>query len=145
MTTKEKPALREQSGQERDVAHSSAFVHTQCSAESQHGQIVYNGQGRPVGVICGGWLLKTGLDPARHKLRSPAGWATDAGHLEIPGLLGVRLVTISGETWEAPLSLWRRYGIPLDRRFVAQLLLPARFWAVHRPGVRQLLLFGATP
>jgi hypothetical protein len=107
---------------------------------------VYSAAGRVVGHITGdGWLEKRGLDPKRHMLHTPTGWATDAVHLEIPGLRGIRLVTVTGEVWEAPLALWRRYGIPLDRGHGLQVVLPARWWQVRRPGepeAVQLALFG---
>jgi hypothetical protein len=110
---------------------------------------VYSAAGRVVGhLTLDGWLVKVGLDPAKHKLRQPEGWATDAAHLEIPGLRGIRIVTVAGETWEAPIALWRRYGIPLDRGHGLQVVLPARYWQVRRPGERQavqLELWGRQP
>lgn len=99
-------------------------------------QVVY-AQGRPVGRIQGEWLEKGGLDPNRHMMRSPRGWATDAGHLELP-VKGIRLRTIDGEVWEATIELWRRYGVCLDRGWGTQVLLPVSFWTVRRRGVRQL-------
>jgi len=109
------------------------------SRRETQGPVVYNAQGRPVGRVEGGWLVKRGLDPERHMLRSPLGWCTDAEHLELP-IRGIRLHTIDGQTWEAELELWRRYGQPLDRRWGAQVLLPAKYWRVERRGVRQLRL-----
>ncbi len=141
MPSNDKPALREQSGQERDAAHGSAFVHTHSSTQPREGQVVYSTHGKPVGVIRDGWLCKTGLDPARHMLRNPRGWCTDAAHLELPGLLGVQLVTTSGETWEAPVELWQRFGVRISRGYGDQILLPLRFWSVIQPGrARQLPL-----
>lgn len=91
-------------------------------------------QGRVVGRMVDGWLVKTGLDPCRHKVRIPVGWATDAEHLEIPGLRGVRLYVKDGSTWTATLAAWRRYGRPLDRGHGRQVVLVDRYWTVTRPG-----------
>ena len=104
------------------------------------GQVVYNGQGHPVGRIESGWLIKRNLDPERHMLHSPSGWCTDAEHLRLP-ILGIRLYTVTGEVWEAPLEVLRRYGQPLDRRWGEQVLLLVQYWHVERRGVRQLTLF----
>lgn len=113
-------------------------------SELKDTRVVFNCQGRPVGRIASdGFLEKTGLDPSVHRLRKPEGWATDAAHLDIEGLAGVRLITKAGEVWEAPIALWRRYGIPLERGFGRQIVLPSRYWQVRRPGevqARQLPL-----
>jgi len=101
-------------------------------------------QGRVVGRIAAdGWLEKTGLDPARHRLRKPEGWATDIAHLGLP-IRGVRLLTVDGDVLEAPIALWRRYGIRVERGHGVQIVLPTRYWVVRRPGepaARQLPLF----
>ena len=115
---------------------------TKVDQKSQEGQVVYNAQGRAVGRIEGGWLVKRGLDPECHMLRRPPAWATDAAHLSLP-VVGIRLFTTTGECWEAPLETWRRYGRELDRRWGKQVLLAARYWRGERRGVRQLRLFGS--
>lgn len=105
-------------------------------------QAVYSA-GRVVGQLRDGWLVKTGLDPARHKVRIPPGWATDADHLLIPGLKGVRLVLQDGTRLEAPIGLWQRHGLRINRGFGPQVLLCDEFWAARRPGapaVEQLAL-----
>jgi len=102
-------------------------------------------QGRVVGRIAAdGWLEKRGVDPARHKLRKPEGWATSAAHLDLP-IQGVRLFTVDGDVLEAPIALWRRYGVRIERGHGAQVVLPIRYWTARRagaPAARQLCLFG---
>lgn len=111
-------------------------THPHSTTAAAPGQAVFGSNGRVVGYLRDRWLVKVGLDPAKHKLRQPSGWATDTSHLQIPGLVGIRLLTVNGETWEAPLSAWERYGIGLDRGFGRQVVLPDRFWTVTRPGER---------
>lgn len=123
-----------------DIMRQGASVLGHSSTKQRGGQIVYNSQGRPIGRILNGWLVKTGLDPAKHKLRQPEGWATDANHLELP-IEGIRLTTTTGEVWEATIETWRQYGLPIDRGHGRQIVLPSRFWRVERAGVRQLTLF----
>ena len=120
-------------------------VGTTSSRDTVEGQTVFNCQGRPVGVICDGWLVKSGLNPARHMLRKSSGWCTDTEHLSLP-IVGIRLHTVTGDCWKARLEVWRRYGTPIQRGYGAQVLLPAWFWTVTRSeALRQLSLFGATP
>jgi hypothetical protein len=104
-------------------------------------QAVFNAQGKPIGYVDGdGWLVKTHLDPDKHMLRKPEGWASDVAHVALP-IKGIRLVTVGGVVWEAGIELWRRYAIAIDRGFGRQVVLPARYWQVHRPGDgRQLAL-----
>jgi len=116
-----------------------AQPHSTPSRAPGQAKVVFSAQGGPIGTIEGSWLVKRGLDPERHMLHSPSGWCTDAEHLRLP-IAGVRLYTTDGQVWEASLALWQRYGQPLDRRWGAQVLLPARYWRVERRGVRQLAL-----
>ncbi|MBI4498111.1 MAG: hypothetical protein HY689_09460 [Chloroflexi bacterium] len=110
-------------------------------------QLVYNGRGQPVGAIARDpdgavWLTKSGLDPTRHKLRVPAGWATDAAHLDAlraAGGAGVRLLLVDGTTLESTLSAWDAHALPVTRGHGEQVELPDRWWTVHRAGARQLV------
>jgi hypothetical protein len=92
-----------------------------------------------------GWLEKH-VDPARHKLRVPSGWATDVAHLQIVGLRGVRLFLPDGSVLTSTVEDWRRHGVPVrDRGFGEQVCLPDAFWTMRRPGepiAEQLVLFG---
>ena len=84
-----------------------------------------------------------GLDPQKHKLRVPEGWATAEEHLRM-GICGVRLLLTDGTVLEAAIEVWQRYGIPIDRGFGQQVCLPQRYWRVTRPGeplAEQLSLF----
>lgn len=114
------------------------------STAAQKRQIpVYNSAGRVVGhLTADGWLEKWGLDPDRHMLKRPAGWATDASHLDISGLVGVRIITTTGEVWEAPIEAWRRYGIPINRGHGAQVCLPLAYWRHSKGEACQLPLLG---
>ena len=117
---------------------------TTATAGAQAGQAVRNAAGAVVGRLTpDGWLEKY-LDPARHKVRVPAGWATDAAHLDIPSLRGVRLILPGGTTLEAPVEVWRRYGRLMERGHGLQVLLVDAHWQVTRPGepvAAQLALF----
>ena len=42
---------------------------------------IYDNNGKVVGKIEAGWIEKVNIDPAKHKLRSPEGYATDAVHI----------------------------------------------------------------
>ncbi|MBC7334735.1 MAG: hypothetical protein H5U01_00465 [Clostridia bacterium] len=95
---------------------------------------VYGASGKVVGCIVDGWLEKRNLDPARHMLKKPPAWATDADHLDIPGLKGIRIVTVDGEVWEAPLSEFRAHGVPIERGHGRQVALPLRYWSRHKVG-----------
>lgn len=140
MTQKEKPAVAS-GGLGSGLRTAASLPRAHCSASGGNGQVVY-AQGRVVGCVVDGWLVKTGLDPARHKVRVPPGWATDTAHLLLPGLRGVRLVLVDGTTFEAPIGLWQRHGL---RRFADQTELIDQYWSVSRPGetrAEQLSLFG---
>lgn len=87
------------------------------------------------------WLEKTGLDPKKHQLRAPLGWATDRAHLETlreRAGYGVRIRTNDGTTYETTLDEFDRRGIPINRGHGWQVVLPLKFWQVYRPGARQL-------
>jgi len=123
----------------------TAFPHyTGPGRKVQPGQVLRNGAGTIVGRLTpDGWLEKH-VDPARHKVRTPSGWATDAVHLETPGLRGVRLCLPDGTTLEAPIETWRRYGRLMERGHGLQVLLLDRYWAVAHPAepvAEQLALF----
>jgi len=108
-------------------------------------QLVYSSQGHVVGRLTpDGWLEKH-VDPARHKLRAPAGWATDVAHLQFVGLHGIRLVLPDGTILTSRIEAWRRHAVPVNRGFGEQMCLPDEFWVTHRPGepaMEQLSLWG---
>ena len=127
------------------LGRDTAFAHsTPLGRNVQPGQVVRNAAGTIVGRLTpDGWLEKH-VDPARHKVRTPSGWATDMRHLETPGLRGVRLCLPDGTTLEAPIETWRQHGRLMDRGFGPQVLLVDRYWAVAHPGepvAEQLALF----
>jgi hypothetical protein len=74
--------------------------------------VVTGRQGREVGDIVRDsdgsvWLQKRNLNPATAMNRKPAGWAIEDAHLALLqkfGGSGVRLRTIGGDLWVAPIS-----------------------------------------
>jgi len=123
----------------------SAFRAYPYHTTSAIGGQVYNAAGRVVGVIANGVYLKRNLDPARHKLRQPSGWAVDADHLSLDWR-SIRIETTSGETWQASKSTFLAHGARLNRGHGEQICLPDAFWDVRRAGeAQQLELFGVTP
>jgi hypothetical protein len=109
--------------------------------------ILQNKAGRVVGRIVREGddvaLVKGNLDPSRHMLQRPPGWATDREHLQILeswGGTSVRLHTVGGTTYRAPLQAFRDHGVMVDRGHGEQVVLVTRFWDVDEPEVRQLRL-----
>jgi hypothetical protein len=115
-------------------------VATEARAGEQSGTYplpAYSISGRRVGTWAqdtGGcvWLVKRNLDPDRHMLRTPRGWATDASHISEMArrrAWGVRLHLLSGEVWTAGLRDFEQYGVPIERGGCgAQVVLPERYW-----------------
>lgn len=129
-----------------DGAHSRPQYNTKrWAGQAPDSLPVHNAQGRVVGHISQGWLVKRNLNPATHMAYRPRGWATDAAHLELPGVVGIRLHTTNGETWTATLKQFQEHGVAVNWGFGPQVVLPAEFWSVARPGeveARQLALLG---
>jgi hypothetical protein len=79
-------------------------------------------------------LRKQGLDPAKHMLVQPPGWATDAAHLELlekfagPLPAVVELRTSTGQTWRTTLDHFKEHAAAIDRGHGPQLVLPQRWW-----------------
>ena len=120
------------------------YVHP-YSTPAAAGSQVYSQQGRVVGRITPDGVYVKRLDPARHKLRQPSGWAIDAEHLSLDWR-SVRIETTSGETWTASKDAFLAHGVRLNRGFGEQVCLPDAFWSVRRAGEpQQLELFGVTP
>lgn len=109
----------------------------------------YNEDGRFVGNLSwgpkGGYLVKTGLDPARHQLHKPPAWCTDSAHLvalrEL-GARGLRLITTDGRAWEATLDAFECHGIRLERGHGAQVALPLQYWTDTANGYQLGFGFG---
>ena len=99
--------------------------------------------GRPVGVVRDGVFSKR-CRGSRHMLRRPVGWCLDVGSLDEAERVGASLVQIedteSGRVYTASIKTIRDNGVPLDRGFGEQLLLPLDKWAVRDS--RQMSLFG---
>jgi len=78
-----------------------------------------------------GILLKTKLDPAKHQMKYPPGWAIDTAHLEILEKqkgTGVELRTIDGTRLIATLDTFKTYGQEVDRGAGKQTDLPLAYW-----------------
>lgn len=124
------------------------FDSPHCNTGPARRQMPVKSNGKVIGHIDDGWLVKRNLEPSRHKMRAPAGWCTDAAHLRIPGLKGVRLHLADGAVLEATVQQWRRYGIALNRGHGEQVLLTDDYWTTRRPGETravQFSLFGKLP
>lgn len=105
-------------------------------------EALYNRKGQVTGVIDGGRLLKSGIDPAKHQLRYPPAYAIDKEHLEKlteQSGWGVELVTITGDVWSAPIGLFLLNGINLDRGEGKQVALPLQYWT--KQDGRQMSMF----
>jgi len=91
--------------------------------------------GRPVGRLVDGWLVKR-VRTDVHQLRRPPAWAVDASHLrELRrlGAAGVRLVDERGAMWSASAASFEHYGLLVDRGHGHQVALPLAYWRVRRP------------
>lgn len=76
------------------------------------------------------WLVKY-VNPLRHKLRTPEGWAVDTRHLRQlaeAGGRGVRLHLTTGTALEAELDLWGTRAFEIDRGHGEQMVLPSKWW-----------------
>jgi len=103
---------------------------------------MYNDEGKIVGRLENGWLVKTGLDPAMHQLRTPPAWATDAWHIQSLAekeCWGIRLLTTDGKEWSATLAQFEKYGIAIERKHGPQIALPLKHWSVRQAQQGMLL------
>ena len=93
---------------------------------------LYNERHQITGTINDdGILLKVGLDPAKHQMRYPPGWAIDTAHLdtlEKQKGTGVELRTISGTRLIATLETFKTYGEEVDRGEGKQTVRPLKHW-----------------
>ena len=93
---------------------------------------LYNQRNQVTGTInADGILLKVGLNPAKHQMRYPPGWAIDTAHLdtlEKQKGTGVELRTISGTRLIATLETFKTYGEEVDRSEGKQTVLPLKHW-----------------
>src|SRR5947209_8360178 len=99
---------------------------------------VHNCRGSEIGALVPGpdgiWLEKRGLDPAKHMLTKPRGWATDAHHLELlrqRAGRGIRLVTNEGTTFTATLPQFDTYGFHFNRGHGPQVGLALARWQTN--------------
>ena len=95
---------------------------------------IYDNNGKVVGKIEAGWIEKVNIDPAKHKLRSPEGYATDAVHISklINGTdaKGIRLKLIDGTVLEANIEDIDKHAAHINRGYGDQLVLPMRWWTI---------------
>ena len=91
---------------------------------------IYNDSGAVVGYIKDGWIEKR-VDPARHKLRKPSGWATDHAHIaelcKTDGK-GIRLHLPNNQVLEATLDVILDHAIRMKRGHGVQVVLPDKWW-----------------
>ena len=96
---------------------------------------IYDNNGKVVGQIVNGWIEKINIDPAKHKLRKPEGYATDATHINWlhsrgTEAKGIRLNLIDGTVLEASLEDLAKYGTHINRGYGDQTVLPIRWWSI---------------
>ena len=103
---------------------------------------VYDNNGRVVGTISisdGVVTLEKTLSRAKHMLRIPSGWATDATHMELLSSISLEVglnpadarVAIDDERkvrWLATVHDFMTNGFAMDRGFGKQRFLPEKFW-----------------
>lgn len=103
-------------------------------------QAVRAGNGRVVGEVRKGVFHKT-VCASRHLLRKPEGWASDIFVLDQLEALGVEWIQLDDaetrKVYRARVDDFRLHGIPLDRGFGPQLVLPIRYWKTTQPGQPQ--------
>ena len=95
---------------------------------------IYDNNGKVVGQIVNGWIEKVNIDPAKHKLRTPEGYATDATHInqlsKLRDAKGIRLKLIDGTVLEAKLEDITDYAALINRGYGDQWVLPMRWWTI---------------
>ena len=99
---------------------------------------LYDHNGKVVAQLKNGWIEKFGIDPAKHKLRSPEGYATDRAHVlklsQTSEPKGVRLRLVDGTVLEASLSDFLNHSVYISRGYGEQLVLPIKWWVnAHDP------------
>ena len=96
-------------------------------------EILYNERGQVTGSLENGTLVKRGVDPHRHQLRKPPGWAIDHAHLkkmvEVDAW-GIVLFTTDGQMWTASLDIVLKHALRIDRGHGVQIVLPLTHWTV---------------
>lgn len=116
------------------------------ASSRRHNHITVYAQGKPVGYVdVQAGIFHKKCRASVHRLRKPLGWALDVGSLSEAERAGATLVQIedteSGRVYTASIKAIRNNGVPLDRGFGEQLLLPLSGWNVRDS--RQLDLWGA--
>ena len=83
------------------------------------------------------------VSASKHLLRKPEGWASDVCVLDQLEALGVELMCLtdreSGKRFHATVNDFQLHGIPLDRGYGPQLVLPLKFWKTTQPGQPQVV------
>lgn len=112
----------------------------------------YNDRDQVVGTLSrcsdGQLRLRKHVDPKRHKLYAPPGWAIDEAHLgelEACGAAGVELHVTTGKVLRASLAAFRECGRIINRGHGRQVVLADRYWSggtTEASSGRQLSLFG---
>ena len=101
-------------------------------------EMLYNERGQVTGVLetgasGKGTLVKRGVDPYRHQLRKPPGWAIDHAHLkkmvEVDAW-GIVLLTTDGQMWTASVDIILKHSLRIDRGHGVQIVLPLTHWTV---------------
>lgn len=107
--------------------------HITTSGQDDGKRPVYRADGHVVGFAQNNIFCKQ-VSAAKHLLHKPLGWACDRDILDQEVAHGATAVLImdkdSGNHYQAPIEAFAEYGIPLNRGFGDQMVLPMPRWTV---------------
>ena len=132
-------------GRAATAANDTTFQRQYSSSTPVRSTPVRRADGRIVGELAGDVLRKTAK--REHQLRTPPGWAWDCDILDAAERAGARFTEVEcdGRIWRATLADFRRYPIPVNCGYGAQVALALIHWHVRRvgepPAAVQLSLF----
>lgn len=117
---------------------------TKNSTNRQVLEPLFNNTGRAVGAIVRESgitkLLKQRVNPEKHRLLRPEGYATDVAHLAKLRQHGGTLIELdltTGEVLTATLDVFEEKGITINRGYGVQRVLPDRYWLHEEPRAKQ--------
>jgi len=94
---------------------------------------LYDDNGKLVAQLKNGWIEKGGIDPAKHKLRSPEGYATDHRFVlklcEMSEPKGIRLRLVDGTVLEATLADIIAHSLRINSSHGEPIVFPFNWWA----------------
>ncbi len=140
MISKKTPLAAENSQRQIEGREFASTYNDNNTTRTCGKQTVLAGNGRVVGAVRKGVFHKT-VCASKHLLRKPEGWASDVCVLDQLEALDVEWIQLDDaetrKVYRARVGDFRLHGIPLDRGFGPQLVLPLRFWKTTQPGQPQ--------